>query len=258
MIDVDKLFSYESTANKIKEISDYISKTFVKPQYSSIPKEYYPYLYKLLSYRKYDDRGKYKEGDIKTFFVGKTEYGNYSIMFYDNNGYCDSIGCIKAISEWSKEKNLEWENMRGVVIQVLRNIARFSIIEKQNSIIFPITCEISGKTLSNISECHIDHYNKDFAEVTYDWLYNMKILAEKHNNKLVDIIFELYKLIDDNKKYFKDKNWNRSFKNYHDSHTHLRVVSKEANLKREKAKPNWEYLKINGCYIEKYAKESNI
>ncbi len=258
MIDIDKLFSYESSGTKIKEVSDYISKTFRKPKYSSIPKEYYPFLYKLLSYRKYDDRGKYKEGDIKTFFVGKTEYGKYSIMFYDNNGYCDSIGCTKAISEWSKIKNLEWEYMRGAVIQILRNIARFSVKEKQNTIVFPTKCEISGDMLYDLSECHIDHYDKDFAEVAYDWLYSMKKLAENYNHKWIDIIFELYKMIDDDRKYFKDKKWNRAFKDYHDKHTHLRVVSKKANLKREKTKPNWEFLKINGYCIEKYEKESNI
>ncbi len=258
MIDIDRLFSYESTCTKIKEVSDYITKTFRKPNYSSIPKEYYPFLYKLLTYRKYDDRGNYKEGDIRTFFVGKTEYGNYSIMFYDNNGHCDSIGCTKAIGEWSKEKNLKWENMRGTVIQVLRNIARFSIKEKQSTIIFPTKCEISGKILNDLNECNIDHYDKDFAEVTYDWLYSMKKIAEKRNHKLVDIIFELYKIIDNEKKYFKVDIWNRAFKEYHDSNTHLRVVSKEENLKREKTKPNWECLKINGCYKEQYEKESNI
>ena len=65
----------------------------------------------------------------------------------------------------------------------------------------------------------------------------------------------MYDLIDSNFKYFNDKKWNRSFIDYHDKHTHLRVVDKKENLHKEKTKPNWEYLKINGYYLEKYEKE---
>lgn len=262
MIDVEKtsleeIFSYNTKQTELKEVCNYITKTFVKPKYSSIPKVYYPFLCKLLSYKKFDYRGNYKPEDIRTFYVGVDEYKNNSIAFFDTNGKHDFLGCNDAINNWQDEKNNEWEHMKGCVLGICRNLARFRIKEKQKSIIFPTTCELTGKPINTLEECHIDHFDDDFSKVVYDWMYALKQEIWNKNHKSIDIIKILYDLHDDDYKFFKDKRWNRSFINFHDTHTHLRVVSKEANLKREKYRPKWEYLKINGYYIEKYEKESN-
>lgn len=264
MIDViktplEEIFGYNTKQSELTEVCKYIRNTFNKENgYSSIPKPYYPFLYKLLSYRKFDSRSEYKTGDIRTFYVGKNEYENYSIAFFDIEGKHDFIGCTSAIKEWQKEKNNEWEHMKDCVLGICRNLARFRIKEKRDKIVLPVKCEISGQIIDNIEDIHIDHYDDDFSKVAFSWMLDIKHAQENYKHKHIDIIKTLYDLHDKDFKYFKDKAWNRSFIDYHDGHTHLRVVSNKANLQKEKYKPNWDLLKINGYYIEKYDKEKEF
>lgn len=263
MIDVintplEEIFGYNTKESELKEVCKYIKTTFIKPKYSSIPKEYYPFLYKLLSYRKFDTRGLYKQGDIRTFYVGTDEYGGKSIAFFDINGNHDFIGTTNAIKQWQNEKKNEWEHMKDCVYGMCRNLARIRIKEKRDKLILPVKCELTGEIINNLSDVHIDHYDDDFSKVFYDWAYCLKKAIERKNHKFCDIIKVLYNLHDDKFEYFKLKEWNKSFIDYHDSHTHLRVVSEIANKKRSKYKPNWDFLKINGYYLEKYAKEKEL
>ena len=251
---LDKIFSYETKTNEIKDICKYIQDTFTKENgYTSIPKQYYPFLYKLLSYRKFDERGNYKEGDIKTFFVGKDAYNHNSIMFYDINNNCDCIGYVHALEQFQKEKNIQWEHERDAVIGVLRNIALVAADKIRNTIIFPVKSEISGEFIYNKKDLHIDHFDKDFSEVAYNWIYLIKKQRERNFKKLDDTIHFLYGLIDKDKKYFdkeKSPNLSKCFYDYHNKNTHLRIVTKTENLSREKQNMPWEYLKLNGKYIE--------
>ena len=249
---VDEIFDYKTKQSQLNEVCDYIKNTFVKPKYTSIPKEYYPFLHKLMTYRKYDSRGKYEYDDIKTFFVGKDAYKHNSIMFYDKNGHCDFIGCSKAIGEWQKEKNANWEHMKGAVLQVLRNIAAYKIRKYKDSLTFPMKSDISEQIIESIKDCHIDHYDMEFSELAFNWMMLIKENIEQKNHKFIDIIYVLYELIDDNRELFKDPKWNRAFYDYHNSHTHLRAITKTENLKREKYFPDWSLLKENGYYKKKF------
>ena len=247
--DINDVFSYKTKQSELKEVVKYITDTFNKENgYSSIPKEYYPFLYKLLKYRKYDFRGDYNEDMIKTFFVGKDVYKHNTIMFYDNEGRCEFIGCGNAITEWQKEKNNYWEEMKRAVLQVLRNIAKYETNKYKDSLTFPMKSEISDYIIQSKEDCHIDHYDKDFSEVAFDWLFTIKQNIESQSKKLVDIIAQLYYIIDDNREYFKSKEWNRAWYKYHNEHTHLRAISKKENLSKEKIHPDWELLKENGRY----------
>lgn len=253
---VEELFGYDTKESELIEFFNNIKDTFKKPDYTSIPKLYYPYLYKLLSYRKYDVRGTLKEDDVKTFFVAKDSYSNNSIALYDKDGNFYFLGTSNAVKEWSKEKTNQWDNMLKDILQVCRNIARYEIKKKQETITFPCKCEITGEIIENKEDMHIDHYNKDFAEVVYDWLYLMKKQYEKtHNGKWCDIVNLIHKYIKYGENLFTYNKLNRSFYDYHNEHTHLRITKKKANLSKEKSRPNWEYLKLNGYYLEKYAKE---
>ncbi len=253
---LEEIFGYNTKQSELIDVCKYIKETFTRPKYSSIPKEYYPFLYKLMSYRKFDYRGNYKEGDIRTFYVGIDEYGNNSIAFFDINGKHDFLGCMKAIKHWQEEKNNQWEHMKDCIIGVLRNLARFRIKEKRDSIKLPIKCEISGVLIEDMKDLQIDHFDDDFSKVAFDWMYNIKqAMQRKFHKKTIDICYILYKLIDDEHKYFKDKKWNRGFIVFHDTHTHLRVTSKYANQSKEKYKPDWDLLKSNGYYKEQYEKE---
>ncbi len=251
---LDKIFSYETKTNEIKDICKYIQDTFTKENgYTSIPKQYYPFLYKLLSYRKFDERSNYKESDIKTFFVGKDGYNHNSIMFYDNNNYCNCIGYVHALEQFQKEKNIQWEHELAAVIGVLRNIALVAADKIRSTIVFPVKSEISGELIYDKNDLHIDHFDKDFSEVAYNWLYLIKKQRERNFKKLDDTIHFLYGLIDKDKKYFdkeKSPNLSKSFYEYHNKNTHLRIVKKTENLSRKKQNMPWEYLKLNGKYIE--------
>lgn len=248
-VEIDKVFDYKTRGSQLKEVVDYILKTFNKENgYTSIPKEYYPFLYKLLSYRKYDSRGDYVDGDINTFFVGKDAYKHNSIMFYDKNGHHDCIGCTNAIGEWQKEKNNCWEDMKRVVLQVLRNISKYATNKYKETLSFPRKSDISDEMIMSKKDCHIDHYDKEFSELAFDWLLAVKTDIENKTHKLVDIIYELYKIIDNDREYFKSKDWNRAWYRYHNKNTHLRAITSKENLSREKIYPNWDLLKENGRY----------
>ena len=251
---LDKIFSYETKTNEIKDICKYIQDTFTKENgYTSIPKQYYPFLYKLLSYRKFDERSNYKEGDIKTFFVGKDGYNHNSIMFYDNNDNCNCVGYVHALEQFQKEKNIQWEHERDAVIGVLRNIALVAADKIRSTIVFPVKSEISGELIYDKKDLHIDHFDKDFSEIAYNWIYLIKKQRERNFKKLDDTIHFLYGLIDKDKKYFdkeKSPNLSKCFYEYHNKNTHLRIVTKTENLSREKQNMPWDYLKLNGKYIE--------
>jgi len=250
---VEELFDYNSKQKELTDFFNNIKDTYVKPKYSSIPREYYPYLYKLLSYRIYDKRGDYKEGDIRTFFVAKDAYKNNSIAFYDNDGNFYFLGTTNAIKEWQKQKNLYWDNMLHQVTQICRNIVRPEIKKMKDSIVFPCKCEITGEIIESPDNLHIDHYDKDFSQVVFDWLYALKKYKEKKDKKTCDIVGILYNnfISFDNNMFTYDK-LNESFLLYHNSNTHLRKVTKKANLSKEKIRPEWDRLKVNGYYIEKY------
>ena len=254
---LEELFDYTTPQSEMKSFFKEIQETFVKPKYSSISKEYYPYLYKLLTYRKFDNRSKYREDEIRTWFVGKRD-GNNSIMFYDIYGHCDCIGITKAIGQWQKEKWNYWEVKKDAVLGVLRNIGNIYVDKFRDQLKFPITDEITGETLYDIKDCHIDHYDDDFVKVAFDWIYLLKKKHESYNkNHCCDIIDILWRNIDDKKLYFKLRETSMSFYDFHKDHTHLRAISKHNNLSREKTKVNWDILKSNGYYIEKYEKEQS-
>lgn len=260
MIDVTKtaleeIFGYNTKQSELKEVCKYITSTFIKPKYSSIPKEYYPFLYKLLSYRKFDYRGEYKEGDIRTFYVGNN-MGNKSIAFFDNEGNHDFIGCTSALNEWQQEKKNKWEYMLNSVRNVLRNISKVAIDKKRSKLVFPTYSEISGSIILTKNDCDIDHYDDDFSKVAFDWMYTVKLNLEKLKRCSIDIVYELYRIIDDEKKYFKDSEWSKAFYDFHNSHTHLRVVLKKENKSRKKHYPDWNLLK-NKSNIEYAIQELN-
>ena len=249
--DLDKIFSYNTKQTQLKEVCKYITDTFVKPNYSSIPKEYYPFLKRLLKYRKYDYRGGYNVDDINTFFVGKDAYKHNTIMFYDKNGHCDCLGCSNAINEWQKEKNVFWEHMKACVLQTLRNIASYRVKKYKESLTFPHKSDLSDEIINSLNECHIDHYDKEFSQLSYDWMMLIKDSIENQYHKFIDIVKYLYDMCDDEYTLFKDPKWNRAFYDYHNNNTHLRAITKSENLKRQKIYPEWDLLKENGYYKKK-------
>lgn len=87
---------------------------------------------------------------------------------------------------------------------------------------FPCICPIDGTVISNSSEVHVDHYDLTFDEVFKAWMENK------------DAITMFYTVIDWSFEHagerFCEERVRENFIKFHDAHTHLRVVSRHANL----------------------------
>lgn len=83
-------------------------------------------------------------------------------------------------------------------------------------------CPITGEVLTK-ENTHIDHFNKTFDEVFNDWMKgkSISVLATKLNNTEEDLQTRIY---------FTDEDIRADFYNYHYYNTHLRAVSRTANL----------------------------
>ncbi len=258
--DFSKFFDIDVTmAKRKKMMKDFIDWFVANGDITAsgnhkIPREYYDVLCKLMSYRIDDPRSSIKCDDISCMFIGKDEFNNNSIMFYTKDGKYNRLGVSQSLTCLQTHINNVLNKKQHDVLATLRDLCRPKIKEIKANIVLPVKSELSGELIYEMSDINIDHYDDDFSKVAYDWLMIMKQTIEKHKNKLVDVFYELSKIIDYDKKCFKNENINKSFISYHNNHTHLRVVSKNENLGRKKYKPCWDYLKINGCYLEKYGK----
>lgn len=251
--DFSNFFEHGKTRTERKALMDEFKQCCIKNN-KKVPREYWEFLVKLMSYRLADYRSNLTIDDIKVFFIGKNECGNDAICFFDSKNNYNEMGVGKCIDGLTKHDNIVSESKKDDILKVLRNIAHVAVSKYKQNIIYPTTCAISGKTLYGANEVHVDHYDDDFSKVAYDWLYKMKCRVQQIKHKPVDICNYLWDFIDEDKKYFIFRSLNMSFYRYHNTNTHLRVVDARENLKRPKYKPNWDFLKINGYYKEKYAK----
>ncbi len=85
---------------------------------------------------------------------------------------------------------------------------------------YPLVCPITGKTLNDPSEVHIDHYDLTFSELVKVWAKGKDSeelqLEAPGDNKSSVRFSNIYTVYD--------------FIRFHGTYTHLRAVSKEANL----------------------------
>lgn len=84
-----------------------------------------------------------------------------------------------------------------------------------NVILDESLCELSGDILTE-ENLEIDHYDLTFKDLVDEWI-NKYSVHTLHSN-IVD-------------HRFKDENLSEDFINFHNSNTHLRAVTREANIK---------------------------
>ena len=133
--------------------------------------------------------------------------------------------------------------------EACRNAVRWEIdkFRKENVIFGVTTCEITGQILTK-ENCHIDHYNHSFSnlvksfykrffkEYTIDYLVDNFIL--KTEDGKIDTSFDGWCYYDETlsdfvvTKSYNDKGYHLQelFILWHNKYTHLRAVTKEANL----------------------------
>ena len=79
-----------------------------------------------------------------------------------------------------------------------------------------------GEWLEDISQADVDHYNKTFNELAWEWIRN--------NGGIEQLIKKVNKTEDGSTRtYFIDENLNESFRKFHNNNTHLRFLPKEIN-----------------------------
>ena len=87
---------------------------------------------------------------------------------------------------------------------------------------FPCICPVDGTVISTSKDAHVDHYDLPFDEVFKKWMENK------------DAITIFYTAIDWSFKSagerFADDRMRENFVKFHNANTHLRIVSKHANL----------------------------
>lgn len=141
-------------------------------------------------------------------------YGGKCFYIIRIDGSFTDISYVKSITP---EKPIDY------VYRACRAAIRPIIKEEREKIKLPFVCPITNEIIYNIDDIHIDHYDLTFDELFNEWI------KDKDIN-------ELYKKTLDSSKdnstitYFYDKEIIKDFVEFHNKHTHLRAVSKKANL----------------------------
>lgn len=97
------------------------------------------------------------------------------------------------------------------------------IAKMRESIELPFTCPITGEVVRDRNDVHIDHYDLTFREVFDEWV------RDKDIESLYEMTLKSNK-DDDTKAYFDNDEICKDFIEFHNQHTHLRAVSRKANL----------------------------
>ena len=148
--------------------------------------------------------------------------GHYGKCFYivRLDGTRTDISFVKSITP---EEPIDY------VKRACRTAVEGKIRELRESITLPYTCPITGEIIWDMSNIHIDHFDLTFDELFNEWikdkdineLYKKTLDSSKDNNTIT---------------YFDDEEINKDFYEFHNNHTHLRAVSKKANLGELKKK----------------------
>ena len=105
-----------------------------------------------------------------------------------------------------------------------------SIITEYNfKHVYPTISDLSGQYIQCPDEAEVDHYDMDFVELVNNWV-SLNGGEEKVHSKINET--------EDGSEIteFTDRDLVESFIQYHNSHTHLRLLTIEGNRKRMKKK----------------------
>lgn len=95
--------------------------------------------------------------------------------------------------------------------------------------VYPTTSDLNGQSIVCPDEAEVDHYDMDFVELVNDWIFQ---------NGGEEYIYSKINETEDGSEIteFTDSALVESFIQYHNSHTHLRLITVEENRKRKRKK----------------------
>lgn len=156
-----------------------------------------------------------KKGEgILNISIGLAQFGTRCFIINRTDGSSTDISFLKAITNPSEDSDLKKACRSAIQCE----IDKF----KDENLQYGITrCAITNEILLP-NDTHIDHYDLTFSEVYNEWIkyQNKKYLVSKLN-KSVD---------NETETYFIDDKINYDFRIFHNMNTHLRAVTKYANL----------------------------
>ena len=141
-------------------------------------------------------------------------YGHKCFYLIRKDSTVTDISYLTSITPPSKK-----EQVRTACRTAIRPIIK----EIKNSVKLPYRCPITGDIITSMDDIHIDHYDMEFNDVfelwikdkDLDWLYEDVMKSNVDGSTITS---------------FKDESIIKDFIEFHNTHTHLRVVSKRANL----------------------------
>ena len=173
--------------------------------------EYYDFLISI--FENHSEWIQKKGCGIKNILVKQTKYNNKCFYLERLDGSLTDISYLHSIN-----KNNKLDNIKKACRSAINPI----ILEFRNKLDYTnLYCEFTKQKLTK-ENTHIDHYNLTFNELFRHWLKNKNIKQ---------LILNINKTTDNNlDTFFTNQNIINNFIRYHNANTHLRAVSKEANL----------------------------
>lgn len=158
-----------------------------------------------------------KQGEgIDHLEVGPDGYGGKCYYVVQTDGWKEDISFEAALRPRTKKSYVN-KACRTAILPIKNKV--------RDSIEFPFTCPITGEVITNIREIHIDHYDEPFDVVFNMWIADKDIdeLYSKTNKNVSGVNSGTHA-------YFIDEDIIADFIEFHNKHTHLRAVSRRANL----------------------------
>ena len=145
-----------------------------------------------------------------------TKYGNKCFVIYRLDGTSTDISFMHCITNRSKIYEIKKacrSSIRQIIVDFRNKNVQFGTSK----------CPFTNEILY-VENTHIDHYDMSFDELFKIWLndYNQDYLHSKINQQ-VDNTMEMF---------FEDEEIIKKFIEFHNKNTHLRAISKKANLSK--------------------------
>ena len=144
--------------------------------------------------------------------------------------------CVKKLENHHYRKSDEESKMRTAVMLACRKAIQPLIYTLKKSISFPTVSEYSGVLIESAKDVSIDHYDLTFVEC-------VDLFVAQKSYKFRDLYIQKTNGVkpDGNEYYnvkFIDNDLIKDFVHFHNTHTHLRVVTKHENQSTIKLERN--------------------
>lgn len=163
-----------------------------------------------------------KNGVKGYIFTNNKRWGSSNFCFYLIDSKDNYIEFSKNIQKKQPKNYKKIEVTKAFRTSIEPEILKF----KKNFIPHITRSQISRQVIGEYKNMHVDHFDDDFRVVVNLFL--------KRYNKSFDDLFQ-YVEVDESVRSFNNQNLIKAFIKFHNSHTNLRFVTKQENLKRKKS-----------------------